>query len=196
MNEYRIRSTGEVKTQNEIKKLHSNISLPRVWDSNVCEALGIDPVLATPQPEVTGYTQAVRNGVIQDAKGNWVQAWTVVDMFSEGYTDDEGIVYTKVEQETNYQARLDAEAAKNAREQRDTLLTECDWIIIKAIDQSAQNTLGIQVPQEWLDYRQNLRDITTQEGFPHNIIWPDKPQKAILQKTFYFAQKEAGRLST
>jgi len=24
-------------------------------------------------------------------------------------------------------------------------------------------------------YRQALRDITTQEGFPHNITWPEKP---------------------
>jgi hypothetical protein len=28
---------------------------------------------------------------------------------------------------------------------------------------------------EWRQYRQELRDITTQEGFPHNIDWPEEP---------------------
>ena len=108
MSEYRIRATGELKTQGEVRKIHSNTSLPRVWDSNVCDALGIDPVLEAPKPEATGYTQAIRNGVVQDANGNWVQAWTVVDMFSD-YTDDEGVMHTKAEQEAAYQARLNEE---------------------------------------------------------------------------------------
>jgi hypothetical protein len=70
--EYRIQSTGEVKTQGEVRRMHSNTSLPKVWDANVCTALGIDPVLAAPKPDTTGYTQAVRNGATQDANGNWV----------------------------------------------------------------------------------------------------------------------------
>ena len=28
---------------------------------------------------------------------------------------------------------------------------------------------------EWRQYRKELRDITTQEGFPHNVEWPDEP---------------------
>jgi hypothetical protein len=56
--EYRIQSTGEVKTQGEVRRMHSNTSLPKVWDANVCTALGIDPVLAAPKPDTTGYTQA------------------------------------------------------------------------------------------------------------------------------------------
>lgn len=110
--EYRIQSTGEVKTQGEVRRMHSNTSLPRVWDANVCSALGIDPVLAAPKPDTTGYTQAVRNGATQDANGNWVQAWSVVDMFSD-YTDDEGVTHTKAEQEAAYQANLDAKAAES-----------------------------------------------------------------------------------
>jgi len=70
--EYRIQSTGEVKTQGEVRRMHSNTSLPRVWDANVCSALGIDPVLEAPKPEVTGTTKAVRNGATQDANDNLV----------------------------------------------------------------------------------------------------------------------------
>ena len=107
--EYRIQSTGELKTQGEVRRMHSNTSLPRVWDANVCSALGIDPVLEAPKPEVTGYTQAVRNGATQDANGNWVQAWSVVDMFQDT-TDMDGVITTKAEHEAAYQAKLDAEA--------------------------------------------------------------------------------------
>ena len=54
-----------------------------------------------------------------------------------------------------------------ARRTRDTLLTECDWTQI--LDQPESTKL------KWQPYRQELRDITAQEGFPDNIIWPIKP---------------------
>ena len=174
--EYRIQSTGELKTQGEVRRMHSNTSLPRVWDANVCTALGIDPVLEAPKPEVTGYTQAVRDGVTQDANGNWVQAWTVVDMFAD--TTEDGVTTTKAEHEAEYQARLDAEAAKSVRATRDAKLAESDWVTVKAVDQNAQDSLGIQVPQVWLDYRQALRDITNHADFPHltDEAWPTAPE--------------------
>jgi len=168
MSEYRIRATGELRTQGEVRRMHSNTSLPRVWDSNVCSALGIDPVFETPKPETTGYTQAIRNGVTQDANGNWVQAWTVVSMFSE-YTDDEGVVHTVAEQEAAYQARLDEEAAKSVRAQRDAKLAESDWMVIRSAE------TGVALDSNWATYRQALRDITAQAGFPHSVTWPDKP---------------------
>ena len=166
--EYRIQSTGEVKNQGEVRRMHSNTSLPRVWDANVCSALGIDPVLEAPKPEVTGYTQAVRDGVTQDANGNWVQAWAVVDMFSD-YTDDEGVTHTKAEHEAAYQADLDAKAAESVRTQRDAKLAESDWMVIKSAE------TGVALATEWAAYRQALRDITEQDGFPVNVEFPAEP---------------------
>jgi len=174
--EYRIQSTGEVKTQGEVRRMFPNTSLPKVWGANVCASLGIDPVLITPKPETTGYTTAVRDGATQDANGNWVQAWKVVDMFQD-YTDDEGVTHTKADQEAAYQADLDAKAAASVRTQRDKLLAESDWVTVKAVDQNAQDSLGIQVPQVWLDYRQALRDITSHANFPNlqDTDWPVEP---------------------
>jgi hypothetical protein len=165
--EYRIQSTGEVKTQGEVRRMHSNTSLPRVWDANVCSALGIDPVLEAPKPEVTGYTQAVRNGATQDANGNWVQAWSVVDMFAD--TTEDGVTTTKAEHEAAYQADLDAKAAESVRTQRDAKLAESDWMVIKSAE------TGIALAAEWATYRQALRDITQQDGFPNEIDWPAEP---------------------
>ena len=165
--EYRIQSTGEVKTQGEVRRMHSNTSLPRVWDANVCSALGIDPVLAAPKPEVTGYTQAVRNGATQDANGNWVQAWSVVDMFQD-YTDDEGVTHTKADQEAAYQADLDAKAAASVRSTRDAKIAETDWMALTDVTMST----------EMAAYRQALRDITTHANFPYlqETDWPTKPE--------------------
>lgn len=165
--EYRIQSTGEVKTQGEVRRMHSNTSLPRVWDANVCSALGIDPVLEAPKPEVTGYTQAIRNGATQDANGNWVQAWSVVDMFAD--TTEDGVTTTKAEHEAAYQADLDAKAAESVRTQRDAKLAESDWMVIKSSE------TGIALAAEWATYRQALRDITAQDGFPSEITWPTEP---------------------
>jgi len=168
--EYRIQSTGEVKTQGDVRRMHSNTSLPRVWDANVCSALGIDPVLAAPKPDTTGYTQAVRNGATQDANGNWVQAWTVVDMFAD--TTEDGVTTTKAEHEAAYQADLDAKAAASVRTQRDAKLAESDWMVIKSAE------TGVALATEWATYRQALRDITTHANFPYltETDWPTKPE--------------------
>ncbi len=161
--EYRIQSTGEVKTQGEVRRMHSNTSLPRVWDANVCSALGIDPVLAAPKPEVTGYTQVGRNGAVQDANGNWVEAYTETDMFAD--TTEDGVTTTKAEHETAYQARLDADAASSVRSTRDAKLAETDWTALTDVTMAAEMTT----------YRQALRDITDHANFPHlqDSDWPE-----------------------
>jgi hypothetical protein len=80
-----------------------NMSMPRVWNNNVHDALNVDPVLRAPKPTegIGAYQTVRRNGVTQDANGNWVEAWEIADMFSD---DDE--LGTKAEQEAAYQARL------------------------------------------------------------------------------------------
>jgi len=69
------------------------------------------------------------------------------------------------------QAALDNEPSEEGKDRtnRDDLLTDTDWIVIKYMD------IGQPVPQEWSDYRQALRDITEQDGFPGNVVWPEKP---------------------
>ena len=51
------------------------------------------------------------------------------------------------------------------REYRDFLLTETDWWATSDRTMTAEMTT----------YRQALRDITDQSGFPTNITWPIKP---------------------
>lgn len=62
--------------------------------------------------------------------------------------------------------RSQVEKEDGIRSHRDALLKETDW---KLFSDSPEPS------QEWLDYRQALRDVTLQEGFPDNVIWPVKP---------------------
>ena len=61
MGEYRERTTGEVKTQGEWRAVFKNMSLPQVWSSGVCDALNIDPVLASPPATTTAYQTSARD---------------------------------------------------------------------------------------------------------------------------------------
>ena len=80
--------------------------------------------------------------------------------------------------EAEYAAGANDRAAEEVRTKRDKLLAECDWVTVKAVDQNAQDSLGIQVPQVWLTYRQALRDITSHANFPNltETDWPTKPE--------------------
>lgn len=163
MGEYRNRTTGEVKTQGQWRAANPNISLPKVWNENVYEVLDIDPVLSGTKPtEVGAYQNVVRDGVVQDSDGNWVENWVVVDMFA----DDETLG-TKAEQEAAYQAQLDEQTAINNRNKRDALLAETDWTGLSDVTMST----------EMATYRQALRDITTHSNWPNleEADWPTKP---------------------
>ena len=54
------------------------------------------------------------------------------------------------------------------RSERIRLLSECDWVVVKS-----QET-GVGISTAWTEYRQALRDITTQSD-PNNISWPEQP---------------------
>ena len=122
MSEYRERTTGEVKTQGEWRAAFKNMSLPKVWTSNVCDAMNIDPVLASPPATTSAYQTSVRDGVEQNSNGDWIEKYVAKDMFA----DIEG-GKTKSEQEAEYQATLDAATAVGHRETRNAKLAETDW---------------------------------------------------------------------
>lgn len=60
--------------------------------------------------------------------------------------------------------------------QRDTLLSETDWHVTKAVE------TGQPINQDWANYRQQLRDITTQSD-PFNIVWPTPPDSGGFNPT-------------
>ncbi len=57
------------------------------------------------------------------------------------------------------------------RDKRDMLLSETDKYFTIS-DMPAKKNEDLESLKE---YRQALRDIPQQEGFPENVVWPDKP---------------------
>lgn len=62
-----------------------------------------------------------------------------------------------------------AGCARDMRAQRDGLLAACDWVVARAVEQAEP------VPEPWATYRQALRDIPQQPGFPTTVDWPTPP---------------------
>lgn len=64
-------------------------------------------------------------------------------------------------------AKAQAKQEQEVRAERDRLLTSSDWTQVAdaPVDQAA-----------WAAYRQALRDVSQQAGFPHNVTWPAKPE--------------------
>jgi hypothetical protein len=67
----------------------------------------------------------------------------------------------------NVVALPDEDAARNARAVRDAEIATSDWT--QVLDAPVDRAV-------WAAYRQALRDIPQQVGFPHDIVWPVAPQ--------------------
>ena len=59
---------------------------------------------------------------------------------------------------------FDGKTAEAARRYRNELLSRCD-----------DKVWPDHVPDAWRTYRQLLRDVPAQSGFPTNITWPSEP---------------------
>jgi len=169
MSEYRERTTGEVKSQGQWRADFAHMSLPRVWKAATLDALNLDPVLRSPAATTTAYQTSVRDGVEQDANGNWVEKYVARDMFAD--TTEEGVTTTKAEHEAAYQATLDAATAEGHRTTRNKLLADTDWT------QMNDSPLSNEDKTSWATYRQELRDLSDLDAWPNlaDDDWPVAP---------------------
>lgn len=164
--EIRLRSTGQVMLEDELRRWAKDNNGPS-WDrttDEVLEALGADVVFEGPQATPQNHYQfSMRQGVEQ-IEGKWYTKYILGPIF----TDNEDA--TAAEQEAAYKAQKDAAQAESVRNQRDQLLKDTDWRVIKALESN--------IPQDfdWAAYRQALRDIPTQAGFPWEVQWPSAPE--------------------
>jgi hypothetical protein len=69
---------------------------------------------------------------------------------------------------TNEQAEIEGRKVRRRREQ---LLQDSDWTDTV----SAPGRLGQVLYDQWQTYRQALRDVTEQAGFPFEVVWPTPP---------------------
>jgi len=67
------------------------------------------------------------------------------------------------------QAELDEMELEVLRGDRNMRLAETDWMVTKAAES------GTSISDEWKNYRQELRDITTAYKSPMDVVWPTPP---------------------
>ena len=77
--------------------------------------------------------------------------------FKMVYVDSNFVFADTAEEEMQNEVRI----LRNAK------IAETDWSQLDDIPEATKLL--------YKTYRQALRDITTQSGFPFNVVWPDKP---------------------
>lgn len=144
-----LTATGKSITEQEFRAMHPNTSMPQQLSQSLLKTYDADIVLEGPQAQPTRYQVAYRNGV-EKIDGKWYTKYGVSDMGAEA------------------KAALDASQAQSIRDQRDRLIAETDWTQGKDIPDNISN--------KWATYRQALRDVPTQSGFPWTVQWPTQPE--------------------
>ena len=128
-----------------LRKDNPNVSFPKNISDEVFSKYGVERVFFSTQPEIT-YAQQLKEGDPVFADGRWNQTFTVVDLAEE-----------EVSGRT-------AQKASSVRAERDSKLANSDWtqVLDAPVDRTA-----------WAAYRQALRDVPAQAGFPWDVVWPE-----------------------
>lgn len=133
----------------DLMKDNPNTSFPLEATDELLAEWGVFTVTPTEKPQVTVNETGIEDTPILDNNtSKWVQTWIVKQATSEEVLD-------RVLKKTS-----------EIRKIRDDLLSGSDWT---QVSDSPVNK------EEWSLYRQALRDIPTQEGFPFNVVWPLRP---------------------
>jgi hypothetical protein len=131
----------------DLKRANPQTSFPsQISDASLLE-YGVHRVFFSTPPAITD-TQVLEEGTPVFVDDRWTQTFTVRDMTAEEVA-----------------TRNDAQAA-SVRSERNALLAASDWT--QLADSTADKAA-------WATYRQALRDITAQAGFPWTVDWPAQP---------------------
>lgn len=127
------------------RQIHTDypqVSFPETKTPELLASYGVYEVLEAVPEVVSG--RIAREKSPEFIEGRWRQVWILEDPTQDEISAKEFEI----------------------RSLRDAKLTQTDWVVAKAYERQ------IQVPENYKQYRQALRDITTQPGFPWEVIWP------------------------
>lgn len=161
----RIRETGELVSEQGFRAMFPNTSMPRPLTEAIINSFGGDVVFEGPQATGGTVYQYSQGAGVEQVNGKWYTKYVLGPIFTDTTAED-GTVTTASENEAAYKAMKDAEQAKSVRTTRGEKLKDTDWT------QVADAPVDKAV---WATYRQALRDVTAQEGFPWTVEWPEQP---------------------
>lgn len=135
-----------------IKKFRADnptISFPAEISNEMLATYGVYPVDYGPAPAYNPATQKLVNSSQPSfINGSWVLTKSIVTM------------------EADEAQSCERREAAQQRRRRDQRLEQTDWCALSDVTMSS----------EMATYRQALRDVPQQAGFPYTITWPTKPQ--------------------
>lgn len=133
---------------NELKQDNPQTSYPSTLTDEVLARFGVVAVAATAAPTHNEATHGVRETAPEQVSGAWRQKWETYALSAQEAADKA------------------ANKAAKVREIRNEKLSKCDWTQVAdaPVDKAA-----------WATYRQALRDVTAQAGFPWEVQWPTEP---------------------
>jgi hypothetical protein len=178
-------ATGTPKTKVQLQQENKHMSLPSSWTDATLEALGVARVTTVAKPDVGEWQVAVKDGVEQ-VDGVWQEKWVTQEMFAEysydRYLDADGNEVDSPDDE-NYD-RTES-ATKTVQDQKDAKIA-ADNAALEATERAKRDELlkatdhyglsDVTMSDAMTTYRQALRDVPQQEGFPGTITWPTKPE--------------------
>lgn len=133
----------------DLRKDNPNVSFPKEMSNDDLVFWNVFPVIQQKPPD---YNPILENLIQLNPfflNGTWFQKWSVVKL-----------------SEKECKKRLEEQAAL-IRQERNKRLMDCDWT---QFPNSPANS------EVWEIYRQELRNLTLQDGFPLNIKWPIEPK--------------------
>jgi hypothetical protein len=132
----------------DLRRDNRNTSFPRNPSEEMLAAWNVFPVKDREAPAFDPATENCNQVNPTLENGEWVTTWQVTSASAEEIAE-----------------RLEQKSAE-VRQQRNQLLANCDWTQLA----DAPVDHG-----EWATYRQALRNISDQPGFPYDVTWPELP---------------------
>jgi len=135
----------------DLRKDNPNTSFPKKPSEEMLANWNVYPVTVEQEPSIDSTQKVYQDSEPSFINDAWILGWTVVEKTQEEITE-----------ENNIQAEV-------VRAERNTLLALSDWT---QLNDAPLNDIE---KTAWATYRQELRDITSQNEFPTTIIWPIEP---------------------
>jgi hypothetical protein len=144
-------TVGYPLVQGNMEYLFPEFNFNQIVTPDMIAPLGYAIYEFSTQPARPRYKKIQEGSPTLNSNGIWYQTWLVVDKTAEE------------------SAAEDAEQASLMRRDRDHRLMQTDWTQLPDAQITSERR------QLFAEYRQQLRDVTAQPGFPWDINWPVKP---------------------
>ena len=169
---YRNKTTGAIVTQGDIRVQFPNTSFSAgEWDEDTLDFIGVDLVDCPEKPVDTEY-QTVADDGIKLINNQWTQTWVMIDK----YTSEELASYERHKAQHKWAF---------VRENRNKMLAEVDLRLIKhkelidleisPFDKDFPGVMSEALYRDTLFYKQELRNVPTNNTNPETINWPIDP---------------------